>query len=67
MLIRCFMLGPAERFLAELNSLAVAQSFTFSLKIYVDDVTLLLSAALASSASPWASSPPGLLVGSRAP
>ena len=46
-LIRCFMLGPAERFLTELSSLAFVRSLTFSLKIYVDDVTLLVSAALA--------------------
>ena len=46
-LIRCLMLGPAERLLAELHREAAASALIVSFKIYVDDLTLLMSAALA--------------------
>ena len=45
-LIRCFIIGPADRFLKDLSGVAMATSLSISLKIYVDDVTLLISAAL---------------------
>ena len=45
-LIRCLMLGPAERCVAELSLEASSRCFTLSLKIYVGDLTLLMSAAL---------------------
>ena len=44
--IRCLILGPAERFLAELRALACGHELNLLLRIYVDDVTLLVSSAL---------------------
>ena len=46
-LIRCLMLGPAERFLAGLQREANECEILVAFKIYVDDLTLLMSAARA--------------------
>ena len=46
-LVRCFMLGPVERFLEVIQREAAARALIISFKVYVDDLTLLMAASLA--------------------